>query len=485
MDTFLLYLLKTSVCLTLFYVCFKALFSNDTFFRFNRRMLLVGTGICLIIPLVPLHEDKLSAIGEPVRQLEQVLLDRPQSPTDTAQPALSPVQPELRRFPYPSTLPWATLLGAIYGLGAAFCLFTTFLSFRKMFELIRRGRKVTEAGYRLVILPEPVPPFSWGRHIILSEEDYRNHPEEILTHEKMHLQCRHSMDLLYMELILLLQWFNPAAWLLKKELRDLHEYQADKAVLEKGVNATKYQLLLVKKAVGSSRYTLANSFNHSKIKKRITMMLKKKSNKWARLKLLLLVPVGFTALSVFARPVSPPQPNQPENRMTAPSVSANKDTRKAVPNQEMFSATTKKAVQAPDSQPTAVPNPQEGKQAKQKIAPPPPPPPPPVVQDGTKKKEGKKVEKNIPPPPPPPPPAGSVQFHYKGDKPAKQFTLFARYAQNNKNVGYEINHIYSDDIVKVTILLNQRAPEGLLESVQKVLKEKIKYPVEYETVQEK
>ena len=105
-----------------------------------------------------------------------------------------------------------------------------------------------------------------------------------------------------MECIILLQWFNPAAWLLKRELKDIHEYQADTSVLQSGIDATTYQLLLVKKAVGASSYTLANSFNHSKIKKRITMMLKEKSNKWARLKLLLLLPLGALSLYAFARP---------------------------------------------------------------------------------------------------------------------------------------------------------------------------------------
>jgi hypothetical protein len=103
-----------------------------------------------------------------------------------------------------------------------------------------------------------------------------------------------------MELVLLFQWFNPAIWLLKREMKDIHEYQADISVLKSGIDATKYQLLLVKKAVGASSYTLANSFNHSKIKKRITMMLKIKSNKWARLKLLLLLPLGTLFIYAFA-----------------------------------------------------------------------------------------------------------------------------------------------------------------------------------------
>ena len=171
-----------------------------------------------------------------------------------------------------------------------------------MFVLIRSGRKLQQGRYTLILVPSCVSPFSWGRSIILSEEDYEKHPDEILTHEMMHLKSHHSIDLLFMECILWLHWFNPAIWLLKRELKDIHEYQADKGVLTQGVDATKYQLLLVKKAVGSSLYTLANSFNHSKIKKRITMMLKGKSNNWARLKLLLLVPVGLIVLNAFARP---------------------------------------------------------------------------------------------------------------------------------------------------------------------------------------
>lgn len=473
MDTFLFYLLKASACLTLFYVCFKALLSNDTFFRFNRCLLLAGMGICLAIPLLPIRPDKLSAIGQPVRQLEQALRELPQTAAAPGKPDVQPGNPE---HPASSPVPWTWIWTAIYLSGAGCCFFTILLSFHRMFALFRKGRRVKEGNYRLVILPDAVPPFSWGRHIILSEEDYRNHPEEILTHEKMHLHCRHSADLLYMEGILLLQWFNPVAWLLKRELRELHEYEADQAVLEQGVNATKYQLLLVKKAVGSSRYSLANSFNHSKIKKRITMMLKKKSNKWARLKLLLLVPVGFTALSVFARPVSAPEVKQPEKAV--PVVSESKDTRKGVSDQEMFPATAKKTVPSSNETMAALPNLQEGKQVKK--APPPPPPPPPPVQVDQKKKKQERAS-TPPPPPPPPPPMGNVEVYYKGDKPMKQFTLYTWDAkENSSNLASHIKKIYNDEIVKIKISVYKKAPAGLLENVEKTLKKKISYPVSYQ-----
>lgn len=306
MEAFLLYILKSGICLVVFYVCFKALFSNDTFFRLNRWILLAGTGICMLLPLCRIKMSRPLPLSRPVSQLEMVFHEEDEAmvlPVPEKEEMITGVTEQEK-----TSVPWTGIIGIAYFTGCCICLATTALSFRKMYQLAGSGRKLRQGKYTLILFPGSLSPFSWGRYIFLSEDDYRNHPDEILTHEKMHLRHNHSADLVYMETILLLQWFNPAVWLLKRELRDIHEYQADKGVLSQGIDATKYQLLLVKKAVGSSLYTLANSFNHSKIKKRITMMLKKKSNNWARLKLALLVPVGLAALSAFARPEASPPP---------------------------------------------------------------------------------------------------------------------------------------------------------------------------------
>ncbi len=300
MGALLLYILKSTICLILFYLGFKALLSNDTFFRFNRWVLLVGIATCMLLPAIKIQTSEPLLIQQPIIHLEKMIAGE-----ETVVTYLSDNNPEVDMIPVVTPakmIDWGQIIALLYWAGFIFCLMTTLLSFRKMFVLIRSGRKLQQGRYTLILVPSCVSPFSWGRYIILSEEDYEKHPDEILTHEMMHLKSHHSIDLLFMECILWLHWFNPAIWLLKRELKDIHEYQADKGVLTQGVNATKYQLLLVKKAVGSSLYTLANSFNHSKIKKRITMMLKGKSNNWARLKLLLLVPVGLIVLNAFARP---------------------------------------------------------------------------------------------------------------------------------------------------------------------------------------
>ena len=300
MGALLLYILKSTICLILFYLGFKALLSNDTFFRFNRWVLLVGIATCMLLPAIKIQTSEPLLIQQPIIHLEKMIAGE-----ETVVTYLSDNNPEVDMIPVVTPakmIDWGQIIALLYWAGFIFCLMTTLLSFRKMFVLIRSGRKLQQGRYTLILVPSCVSPFSWGRYIILSEEDYEKHPDEILTHEMMHLKSHHSIDLLFMECILWLHWFNPAIWLLKRELKDIHEYQADKGVLTQGVDATKYQLLLVKKAVGSSLYTLANSFNHSKLKKRITMMLKGKSNNWARLKLLLLVPVGLIVLNAFARP---------------------------------------------------------------------------------------------------------------------------------------------------------------------------------------
>lgn len=154
----------------------------------------------------------------------------------------------------------------------------------------------------LLVHTRQTAPFSWMRYIVVSEKDMREDGKDILIHELSHVRKGHSLDLILTDLLILFQWFNPAAWLLKQSIQQVHEFQADDAVLKAGINAKQYQLLLIKKAVGIRRYSMVNSFNHSKLKKRITMMWKKKSSKWALAKCLYALPLAFIAVTAFATP---------------------------------------------------------------------------------------------------------------------------------------------------------------------------------------
>ena len=165
-----------------------------------------------------------------------------------------------------------------------------------MFRLLRSttGRKCE--GYTLHLLAQETPSFSWLRHIVLSRSDFERFPA-ILTHEQAHVRFGHSRDLLLASLLAVFQWFNPLVWICRSELKLLHEYEADDFVLNQGIDATQYQLLLVKKAVGEKRFLLANGFNHAQLKNRITMMQITSKAAWKKFSLLLLLPLlGGTML---------------------------------------------------------------------------------------------------------------------------------------------------------------------------------------------
>lgn len=301
MEAFLLYIFKVTVCLTLFYIWVRAILTNETFHRFNRAVILIGTLACFALPLAEMDIQEYSTIQKPFALIEEALVPVEESSHPELYQYDVSVLPPLSEPENPA-VSIGTVLLLIYLIGGGVNLIILSRSIYSMYRLIRGGRKIVQGRYIFVVVSSDINPFSWGRYIVLSEMDYAGNSSEIITHEMAHIKHRHSIDLIYMELVILMQWFNPAVWLLKRELKDIHEYQADISVLESGIDATKYQLLLVKKAVGASSYTLANSFNHSKIKKRITMMLKEKSNKWARLKLLLLLPLGILTVYAFARP---------------------------------------------------------------------------------------------------------------------------------------------------------------------------------------
>ena len=202
-----------------------------------------------------------------------------------------------------SAITWREVLLMVYLLGIVFFFLRNVWSLTRMLRLIKGSTLVRqENGITLITHQKKIAPFSWMKFVVISEKDLKENGEEILTHEYAHIRKRHSIDLLIADICIFFQWFNPASWLLKQELQNIHEFEADESVIAQGIDAKKYQLLLIKKAVGTRLYSMANSFNHSKLKKRITMMLKEKSNPWAKLKYLYILPVAAIAVTAFARP---------------------------------------------------------------------------------------------------------------------------------------------------------------------------------------
>lgn len=315
MGTILFYIFESTLCLTILYFLFRLFFRKDTLFRTNRFLLLVGTMACMLLPLLQIDVPQYTTLQLPITTVRHLLTEKEvnvQSEGGTGEKHLSEEASLLMaekgewiegdRANVLHTIPVIRLLGGCYFIGALIVLAFLLLSTIRMRRLIRSYPACNYGKYKLVICPEKMVSFSWGHTIVLSQEDYERNPGEILLHEQMHLQHRHTLDLLWMECIVIFHWFNPAAWLLMRELREVHEYEADSGVINSGIDATEYQLLLVKKSVGTRLYSMACGFNHSKLKNRITMMLKRRTNNWAHLKLLLFVPVATGALYAFAQP---------------------------------------------------------------------------------------------------------------------------------------------------------------------------------------
>ena len=299
MGIFFVYILKSSVCLAAFYLFYRLLLSRETFHRFNRVALLSILLLSCLLPLVEVTVEKQTEVHQTMMTLEQWLMLADMMNTAEAMD----LQAE------EVTVTWIQVALLVYLAGILFFALRNGYSLLKLGGLLKSGRKENLSKYTgdgekvtLIVHEHDIAPFSWMKYIVISKKDLDENGREILIHELAHIQNRHSWDLLVVDICIFFQWFNPASWLLKQELQNIHEYEADETVIEKGVDAKQYQLLLIKKAVGTRLYSMANSFNHSKLKKRITMMLKEKSNPWAKLKYLYMLPVAAIAVTAFARP---------------------------------------------------------------------------------------------------------------------------------------------------------------------------------------
>ena len=276
MENWITYIIECAICLALLYLPFGGLLRKETFFQYNRFVLLAITVLSFILPWI--------SIPAITSQL---------APSETISIQLEEINVMISGKALSENISWKTILAIIYLSGAVTCLLYKIIDLVRLIRFIPRGCLWvhTENGIHIHCHAHDVVPFSWMNHIVISEKDYEENGENILLHEQAHIACKHSWDVVWLSLVEVLQWFNPFVWMLSKEIQDIHEYEADLTVLHKGINARDYQLLIIQKVVGSGSYTFANNFNHSSLKKRITMMIKEKSNPWARLKYLYILPI--------------------------------------------------------------------------------------------------------------------------------------------------------------------------------------------------
>lgn len=285
MGEFVIYSVKVSMCLVMFYVFYKLLLSRTTLHAFNRFMILALVLVSLMLPFIHLTVEK--PVVEGTVTIDQLLL------------MAMVVEQEQPEFHFSAI----SVIVLIYIIGVVGFFIKMLISYFGIHRIMKKASKVVdEDGVRIFVVDDDIAPFSWFGNIVISAADYSNNRNAIITHEKAHVQKWHSVDIMLCNLLTVVQWFNPAAWLMKAELQNVHEFEADEAVLRSGINAMDYQLLLVRKAVGDRLFAIANNLNKDSLKKRIAMMKTKKTNRWASMKALVVLPLAAVAVVAFATP---------------------------------------------------------------------------------------------------------------------------------------------------------------------------------------
>ncbi len=293
MQPILYYLLRATIAAALFYGFYKLLFSKTTFYAANRVALSV---ILVAIVVVPLFHYNLL----PEKQPDVVPMMEMPIALDTSEFVM---QEEPQPTPIPIEIPWEEILTAIYIGGVAFFLLRYIIGLTQLVQIIRTShtRHTLSDGSILCITNKKMNPCSWFNYIILSAEDHSAENQAVIGHEQAHVHLRHSVDRLLFDLMACLFWFNPFAWLLRRELQSVHEFQADEGVITEGIDAKTYQLLLIRKSVGDTKFAMANDFLQRDLQKRITMMMKNKTStakKWIYALSLPLLVLIMVVLSV-------------------------------------------------------------------------------------------------------------------------------------------------------------------------------------------
>ena len=313
MTALFIFALKSSLLLAIFVSLFMLFMSRETFHRLNRFVLLLVVAMSLLLPFVNLGvKSPFDAVAEllsgqaasgetvsgiPVQGMATVNIGELDIDTALTIPA--------DEVSFIHSFDWMALIVVLYIFGIAVLLVRQLVVYIQLARIIARSKRVDALQYgyegiELRVHGGEEKPFSWFGWVVVSESDLADGAREILTHEVAHARAFHSWDIVLADVVIMLQWFNPLAWIMKNQLKDIHEFEADEAVINSGVNAKQYQLLIIKKAVGSRLYSIANSFNHSLTKKRITMMCKEKSNRWSCAKALYILPVAAIATLSFS-----------------------------------------------------------------------------------------------------------------------------------------------------------------------------------------
>jgi hypothetical protein len=285
--TIFLYILLSSACLSLFYLAYKLIYIRQSNFRELRIYLLGSLILSLLVPLnqyrIELHQHNAT-----YAVVEQLV-----SP-DAQETQLTEDQSRI-------TISWQTALLILYFSITALLLSRIILQLIILAYSYIRSDKIKDSGYTILFNHRFRNTFSFFKWIFVSREGHsREDLEQIIAHEKIHASQYHSFDLILIELLAAVMWFNPLIWMMKNSMQLVHEYLADEGALGAGIDKLSYQALLINQITEEKLICLSSSFNHSLIKKRLIMMTKSNMYQRTRFKVLTLIPLSAALLVLIA-----------------------------------------------------------------------------------------------------------------------------------------------------------------------------------------
>jgi len=328
MNALLLYLSESALCTALLYGVYWLFLRRDTFFMMNRMYLLGITAFSLIFPLVPFRFTPTGAAATFVYLFDPVI-----------------ITPERIGHTVETHLPWIQIAGIVYVTGLAIFLVRFAVQLLQVFIIVKRSGIQRREGMRLVFVDQGYSPFSFFNLVFINETNISDDRlKAILTHEKVHVKQRHTLDLILGELLCIMQWFNPFAWLTGREMKAVHEFLADEGVLTAGISPSQYQQMILDESMGIQVNGLTNNFNVSLLKKRILMITKTKSGKRARVKMILVVPAIMVLVFLFsARSFSSSPGTQDKNATVSAAGQQSATSTATQPQSDNKTKSTKKS----------------------------------------------------------------------------------------------------------------------------------------------
>ena len=301
-----LYMLRWAVGITLLYSLYRLLLGKETFHRVNRVVLLCIMLISMTLPLVTLPLNQPTWLPTPPVATTTVATHSTTAPSATT-PAGNidaiNLQNESRHMPpmhtekpadTPSGISWLTILSWVWLIGTAVMLLWWMVSLASLLRVIASSRQVEtpdSKGIHILQNPKVEVPFSWFNYVVLSGNETPSERNMILAHELTHVRCSHTTDLFLADITTIVLWWLPLSYMLRRDLRDVHEYEADHAATDNINDLSAYQHLIIDKACCRPTSAITNSFNQSEVKKRLAMMMRKKSGRLSCLKTLYLLPL--------------------------------------------------------------------------------------------------------------------------------------------------------------------------------------------------